>query len=321
MEYEAKDIIRFVPIFKERVWGSDDPNDFFGYMLPCKSTFGEVWDVVDRGDDQSIITVPAMERVTLCELLAQDGAQIMGPRWREGMRFPLLIKRLICKRTLSVQVHPRHDVAMHHGGEKKDEMWYVLHASSDAKIFVGLTQGVTREDFELALFSGELTRCLHSFKSQSGDAVIIPSGRVHAIGAGNVILEIQESSDTTYRVYDWDRMGLDGKPRTLHVQESLDSIDFSDHEPSKTHIIHDHGALATCDTFHVQQYRMMSPKDRLYFDSGTQPRLLHVVYGSVFINHRERVGYGESVLLPYSGSFTIAPCGIATVLVTDHFFL
>lgn len=319
MNYETKNVIRFVPIFKERVWGSNDPDDLFGYTMPYDGTFGELWDVVDRGEDQSIIAFSATEHTTLRELLAQNGTQIMGPQWQESMRFPLLIKRLICKRTLSVQVHPRHDVAIRYGGEKKDEMWYVLRTSDDAKIFAGLTRGVTREDFEFASFNGELMQCLHSFKSQAGDAIIIPSGRIHAIGAGNVILEIQESSDTTYRVYDWDRMGLDGKPRMLHVQESLDSIDFSDHEPFKIHVVRDQGTLAWCDAFHVRQYRMLSPHDRLYFDSHVQPRLLHVVYGSITVNCRDRVEFGESVLLPYSGSFTIAPCGIATVLVTDFF--
>ncbi|HAM71711.1 MAG TPA: mannose-6-phosphate isomerase, partial [Verrucomicrobiales bacterium] len=118
------------------------------------------------------------------------------------------------------------------GGEPKTEMWYIVDATPEADLFVGLKQGVTRAQFEEKIASGDVAECFHRHEVKAGDCMFLPSGRVHAIGAGNVIFEIQQNSDTTYRVFDWNRVGLDGKPRELHVQQSLESIDFTDFEPS-----------------------------------------------------------------------------------------
>src|ERR1039458_7173750 len=147
-------------------------------------------------------------------------------------RFPLLCKILDAREKLSLQVHPPANKAKKLKGEPKTEMWFITDAAPDASLYVGLKCGVTRTEFEKKISDGSVADCFHRIPVRAGDAMFLPSGRVHAIGAGLVIFEIQQNSDTTYRVFDWNRVGLDGKPRELHVAQSLASIDFNDFEPA-----------------------------------------------------------------------------------------
>jgi mannose-6-phosphate isomerase len=149
---------------------------------------------------------------------------------REG-RFPLLVKILDAEEMLSLQVHPPATVAKQLGGEPKTEMWYVVDTVPGAQLFVGLRRGVTRAEFELRIGDGSVAECFHRVLVHPGDVMNLPSGRVHALGSGNVIFEIQENSDTTYRIHDWNRMGPDQRRRELHIQEALASMDFADFEP------------------------------------------------------------------------------------------
>src|SRR5205823_11147865 len=158
--------------------------------------------------------------------------ELLGTVRLQHGRFPLLIKILDAQQKLSLQVHPPPKQAAELGGEPKTEMWYIAEAAPGAELFVGLKRGVTREEFERKIQDGTVAECIHALKVQTGDAMLLPSGRIHAIGAGNVIFEIQQNSDTTYRVFDWNRLGLDGKPRQLHIAEALASIDFNDVEPA-----------------------------------------------------------------------------------------
>jgi mannose-6-phosphate isomerase len=147
-------------------------------------------------------------------------------------RFPLLCKILDAREKLSLQVHPSANKAAGLGGEPKTEMWFIADAAPGAELYVGLKRGVTRAEFERRVQDGSVAQCFHHIPVRAGDAMFLPGGRVHAIGAGLVIFEIQQNSDTTYRVFDWNRVGLDGKPRALHIAESLASIDFNDFEPA-----------------------------------------------------------------------------------------
>ena len=142
-----------------------------------------------------------------------------------------MIKILDAREKLSLQVHPPAGKAAELGGEPKTEMWFIADAAPGAELFVGLKRGVTRAEFEKKISEGSVAECFHRIPVHAGDAMFLPSGRVHAIGAGLVIFEIQQNSDTTYRVFDWNRVGLDGKPRELHVAQSFASIDFNDFEP------------------------------------------------------------------------------------------
>src|ERR1035441_10121685 len=158
-------------------------------------------------------------------------AALLGPRRKMPPRFPLLIKIIDARETLSLQVHPPPDKAAQLGGEPKTEMWYVAQAGPGAEIFVGLKKGVTRAEFESKLARQTVAECFHRIPVKPGDAMFLPSGRAHALGAGTVIFEIQQNSDTTYRVFDWNRLDEHGKSRPLHVEQSLASINFADIEP------------------------------------------------------------------------------------------
>jgi mannose-6-phosphate isomerase len=165
-------------------------------------------------------------------LMENHASELLGSAKPQNGRFPLLIKILDAQERLSLQVHPPAHKAAELGGEPKTEMWYIADAAPEAELFVGLKHSVTRADFERKIHKGTVADCFHRVTVRAGDAMFLPSGRVHAIGAGIVIFEIQQNSDTTYRVFDWNRAGLDGKPRELHIAQSLASIDFNDFEPS-----------------------------------------------------------------------------------------
>src|SRR5581483_11451224 len=220
--------IRFQPLYFERVWGGRALEAALGRRLPSGRPIGESWDIVDRPEAQSIVRNGTWSGLTLRAALAQHAADIMGPGWPASRRFPLLVKWLDCRERLSLQVHPPAGTVE---GEPKTENWYIAETEHGAHLIVGLRRGATREQFERAVASQTLEECLHRFTVAAGDSILVRSGQVHAIDAGNLILEIQQNSDTTYRVYDWGRVGLDGKPRQLHVRESLESIRWSGETP------------------------------------------------------------------------------------------
>ena len=190
---------------------------------------------------------------TLHELWTQHRPEIFGDV-PDAPRFPLLIKLLDAREKLSVQVHPPNELAAELGGEAKTEFWYIADADPGAELFVGMRRGSTRQDFEQALRKGDVAEHVHRIAVQAGDAMFLPSGRVHAIGAGNLIVEIQQNSDTTYRVFDWNRLGTDGKPRDLHIEESLRCIDFADCEPALTKARSE--ILVRHDHFQVEKWKL-----------------------------------------------------------------
>src|SRR4051794_27723594 len=223
--------LKFRPIFKERVWGGRNIERLFGKKLPENLTIGESWEITDRPEGVSEIENGPLAGKTLRRLMENHREALLGPSKAVTERFPLLIKILDAQEKLSIQVHPPAKVAAQFGDEAKTEMWYIADATPEADLYVGLKKGTTRPDFEEAITSGTVAERVHRIPVKAGDVMFLPSGRLHAIGAGNVIFEIQQNSDTTYRVFDWNRMGTDGKPRELHVPQSLASIDFDDFEP------------------------------------------------------------------------------------------
>jgi len=221
-----------------------------GATLPDATTpFGEAWTVCDRPEAPSVTA----DGVSLHELWTQHREEVFGKSLVNcpSPTFPLLMKILDACDDLSIQVHPPASMAEALKGEPKTEMWFIAHADPGAKIYAGLKPGATRADFETALANGTVANVVHVIEARTGDCLFIPSGRVHAIGAGLLIYEIQQNSDTTYRVFDWNRVGLDGKPRALHVQESMQSIDFADFEPGVQKIEAD-GTLVKCEYFDVK---------------------------------------------------------------------
>jgi mannose-6-phosphate isomerase len=229
--------LQFTPLFMTRVWGGRTLEKFCGKALPDDGQpYGESWEIVDRDDAQSRV-VPSAEHplggMSLHDLWTSGRRrEIFGDQAPETERFPLLLKILDAREDLSLQVHPPAGVAAQWGGEPKTEMWYIAQADPGAAIFAGVQPGTTRESFAAAMREGAVAGLVHKVPVRTGDSLFIPSGRLHAIGAGLVIFEIQQNSDTTYRVFDWNRLGLDGKPRALHAEAALRSIDFSDTAPA-----------------------------------------------------------------------------------------
>jgi mannose-6-phosphate isomerase len=224
--------LTFHPIFKERVWGGRKLEELFNKPLPPGAPVGESWEITDRPGDVSVIANGPLAGKDLHWLVEHHRKELLGATSLHADRFPLLVKILDAREKLSLQVHPPPDVAAKLGAEPKTELWYIIDTDPQANLYVGLKRGVTKSEFEQRIKAGTVADCVHQFPVQPGDAMFLPSGRLHAIGAGLVLFEIQQNSDTTYRVFDWNRTGLDGKPRALHVRESLASIDFDDYEPA-----------------------------------------------------------------------------------------
>jgi len=225
--------LTFHPISKERVWGGREMERLFGKKLPAGKLIGESWEISDRPGDVSVIANGPLAGKNLRWLMENHRAELLGNvKPATGDRFPWLCKILDAREKLSLQVHPPAGKAAELGGEPKTEMWFIADAAPGAELFVGLKRGVTRAEFEGKIQTGEVAECFHRVPVRAGDAMFLPGGRVHAIGTGIVIFEIQQNSDTTYRVFDWNRVGLDGKPRELHIAQSLASIDFNDFEPA-----------------------------------------------------------------------------------------
>jgi mannose-6-phosphate isomerase len=221
----------FKPIFKDRIWGGRELERLYSKKIPA-GQIGEAWEISDRPSDASVIANGSLAGKDLRWLMEHHTAEILGTaKPAADGRFPLLCKILDAREKLSLQVHPPASKATELRGEPKTEMWFIADAAPDASLYVGLKRGVTRAEFEQKISDGSVADCFHRIPVKAGDTMFLPSGRVHAIGDGLVIFEIQQNSDTTYRVFDWNRVGLDGQPRELHIAQSLASIDFNDFEP------------------------------------------------------------------------------------------
>jgi mannose-6-phosphate isomerase len=315
----------FLPVYQTRVWGGRALTPAFGRLLPEGQKIGESWEIVDRPREQSVVARGPHAGRSLRDLLEESGAAIMGRAWPAGRPFPVLVKWLDCQDRLSLQVHPPAAVAAELGGEPKTENWYIARADPHASLIVGLRRGVTRAAFERGLADQTLESLVHRFPVQAGDSMLVRSGRIHAIDGGNLILEIQQNSDTTYRVYDWGRMGDDGRPRQLHVKESLRCIDFNDFEPA---VLRPPATgdvvLAQCAEFRIRRC-VRGANESLPGPAGApEARLLHVVRGAVVVRaagaaEAERYVAGDNVLLPADTACDIRTETDATVLVTDGF--
>jgi mannose-6-phosphate isomerase len=272
---------------------------------------------VDRPEAQSVVRSGPHKGANLRDLLEKHAADIMGPDWPAGKPFPILVKWLDCRERLSLQVHPPVAVAASLKGEPKTENWYIADTAPGAQLIVGLKKGVTRASFEKAIIEQSVESCVHKFRVAEGDSILVQSGQVHAIDAGNLILEIQQNSDTTYRVYDWGRAGLDGKPRTLHVSEALKCIQWDDFEPTPVRAAPTSAVIADCDEFMIRRV-VFGPGEKINFEARQQPRLLSVVSGSLQIGGC-KLGRGDNALLPFAAEFKAVADEPGIMLVTENF--
>jgi len=312
-----REILCFQPLYQERVWGGQALAAVFERKLPAKKSIGESWEIVDRPEAQSVVRGGVHAGVKLRNLIKKHAAAIMGPEWPVEKPFPILVKWLDCRERLSLQVHPPAAMAKQLNGEAKTENWYIADTAPGAQLIVGLNKGVTRAAFEKAIIEQRVEECVHTFKVAEGDSILVHSGQVHAIDAGNLILEIQQNSDTTFRVYDWGREGLDGKPRQLHVHESLQCIQWDDFEPAPVRGAPTSAVIAECDEFRIRRL-VLGPGEKVNFAGMEQPRILSVVSGSLKIG-QVTLGRGDNALLPYAGEFNAVAGEFGIILVTENF--
>ncbi|HVU08155.1 MAG TPA: type I phosphomannose isomerase catalytic subunit [Verrucomicrobiae bacterium] len=298
--------LTFQPIFKERVWGGRELEKLYGKKLPPGKIIGESWEISDRPGDESVITTGKFAGKNLRWLMENHSQEILGDaKPASENRFPLLIKILDAREKLSLQVHPPANKAKGLNGEPKTEMWFITDAAPDSELYVGLKRGVTRAEFEKKIADGSVADCFQQIPVRAGDAMFLPSGRVHAIGAGLVIFEIQQNSDTTYRVFDWNRVGLDSKPRELHIAQSLASIDFNDFEPNlaETKFIADgqiqKRALVNDPLFNVETWKLNSG-----VSGFLKPKKLQIVAA---INGEIEIKSNSEIVKLSAGQFCLIP--------------
>jgi len=299
----------FQPIFKERIWGGHELERLYKKKLPSAELFGESWEISDRPGDASVITNGPLAGKDLRWLMENYSEEILGDaKPAAAGRFPLLCKILDAREKLSLQVHPPASKAAELKGEPKTEMWFIADAAPDASLYVGLKDGVTRAEFEKKIADGSVADCFHRIPVKAGDTMFLPSGRVHAIGDGLVIFEIQQNSDTTYRVFDWNRVGLDGKPRELHVAQSLVSIDFNDFEPKlvETKFVTDgqvqKRVLVNDPLFNVEAWKLTAENS-----GALKPKKLQIVAAT---SGEVEIKSGSACAKLSAGQFSLIPASL-----------
>lgn len=312
--------LRFQPLLKRHLWGGRRLETELGKTLGSGNDYAESWEVVDHGDDQSIVLSGPLCGSTLSALVNQQGKELLG-RHDPQSGFPLLWKFLDAHRVLSVQVHPddTRAASLTPPDRGKTEAWVVLAADEGSVIYAGLEEGVDRRTLEEAIARGESESCLHRLQPEVGDCIYIPAGTVHALGGGLLVAEIQQASDTTYRLYDWDRIGPDGKKRELHIEQGLEVVDFSrgpvtaqKPEPTERAEV---SRLINGDKFLLDRWQIESP---LVAGGDQRCHLLAVLQGNVRVagDALERpLVKGEVILLPAAlAEVAIEPIGGATLL-------
>lgn len=255
--------LKFEPVFKEKVWGGQNLKTFFGKNLPSKKKIGESWEISAFGQDISIVADGPYKGQLFTDLIRKFGKPFVGYDiyQRFGDKFPLLYKLIDAHEPFSVQVHPSDAFAIEFedGSWGKTELWYVVQASSDARIFSGLKEWVDEEAFIKSIQDGTVQKCLQESEIKAGDSFYIPAGRVHGTKGSLVFFEIQENSDLSYRIYDWGRAGGDAKKRELHIDKALSVINYDDFEEAIVNPIVvqsgdvEHRLLLACDHFTVEK--------------------------------------------------------------------
>ncbi len=304
--------ITFQPLYMPRVWGGRALETTYSRILPDSQPYGESWEISDRSCEQSVVIAGELAGTTLHDLWTEKREQIFGSSL-EGERFPLLMKILDARDDLSIQVHPPASVASRLGGEPKTEMWYIAEALPDSRLYLGLRNGITREQFETSIREGSVDQSVHAVHPRAGQSIIIPSGRLHAIGAGVLIFEIQQNSDTTYRAFDWNRVGLNGKLRALHIAESLESIDFDDFEPEMNQP--GDQSLATCRHFKVDHLNL-PPGGAIGNPDPDRFSVVSIVTGKLCSRDKREYSAGDFLLLPRGADRLEAVTGTSLLQTT-----
>jgi len=307
--------LRFEPLFRRYIWGGQRLKSVLQKPIGDQSA-AESWEIVDHGDDQSVVKFGDLAGQSLRQLIQSYGDALLGvevarqvasdhvPAYLQN-RFPLLLKFLDADRALSIQVHPNDafGATLDPPDLGKTEAWYVLATEPGAQIFAGLKAGVDRAEFKAAVADGKTEEVMHSFEPKVGDCVFIPAGTMHAIGEGLMIAEIQQASDTTFRVYDWGRVGDDGKSRPLHIEQSIAATDFA-RGPVQPTVAKEVGAnveeLVNCDKFVMRRHRFI---ESTTIGGDGKFRILAVTAGQLNVQgdpSGQPLGVGQTMLIPAS---------------------
>jgi mannose-6-phosphate isomerase len=313
----------FKPVYKDYVWGGARIGAVFG-RRDAPPVCAESWELSAHADGLSRVANGPLAGLSLADLALCHGAALVGARAPDPTRFPLLFKLIDARERLSVQVHPNAAGAARQGGDPKTEMWAVLDSEPGASICAGLKPGVGPDALRRALDTKQAGGCLNTLTVRAGDAILIPGGQVHAIGAGCLIYEVQQNSNTTYRLYDWDRPGNDGRPRPLHIAEALAVMDWTlpapqlireDAAGTAVNVWHD---VLSSPFFRLRRIRLEKSEtvirdsgsfQALFVSSGTASATVEGVTVSL--------PCGTSCLIPAAASrCTITPHESATLLLT-----
>lgn len=255
------------PFFQDYIWGGRNLKSKLGKPLPDEGIWAESWEIVDHADHQSVVSNGRLAGMTLRQIAADHGQWLLGAHSSEFSSIPLLLKYLDCQRVLSVQVHPddAYGQSMAQPDLGKTEAWYIISAEPDSVLYAGLKPDVSPDQLRQAIADGNVEATLHEIHPKSGDCVFIPAGTVHALGAGLLVAEIQQASNTTFRLFDWNRVGHDGEPRQLHVEQAIEVIDFASGprdiqaptatcEPGREQLVH-------CDKFVLDRIQSVESAD------------------------------------------------------------
>jgi len=300
--------LKFEPIFKQRIWGGQKLRDIFNKDIPPFERIGESWELADLPDDKSVIANGELAGQTLNSAIKKYPKEITGDEEFCGP-FPLLIKFLDAQDILSVQVHPDEQTCRRLGkGTPKTECWYIISAAPGAVIYKGLKKGVTKEKFAEAVKKGTVAELLAKVPVEAGQCHFLSGGTAHSIGAGLLIAEIQTPSDTTYRVFDFNRVDQSGKSRPLHIQQALESIHFdaSGDNLSVTTI----GQLVDCEYFKVDKGHRAKDCETLLSPGRMKTLIILTGGGTVFAPDEAKVEFraGDCLLIPveYEGAMRFA---------------
>jgi mannose-6-phosphate isomerase len=290
--------LKFRPIFKQRIWGGQKLREYFGKDIPVGERIGESWELTDLPQDKSIVTNGPLAGMNIHQVITKYPKEITGNA-SFGGDFPLLIKILDAEDLLSVQVHPDEETCKRTGkGDPKTECWYIIKAAPGAVIYRGVKETVTREQFAAAIKEGSVAELLNRVEVKQGQCHFLPSGTAHAIGAGLLIAEIQLPSDTTYRVFDWNRVDERGKRRQLHIEDALESIHFG--KSAEDYPVTTVGRLVECKYFVIDKGHQTKGCERL--ETTGQMRVVMILNGAgqFQTQGQESVDFsgGDTILLP-----------------------
>jgi mannose-6-phosphate isomerase len=319
--------LRLQPIYQYRLWGGRRLAEVLEAPLPSREPIGEAWVLSDRPDHASRVANGPFAGLTLSQLLERYPDQLMGTRTPHPTRFPLLLKFLDARQMLSVQVHPSdaQTELLPAGETGKTEAWVVVAAGPNSRVYAGLKPGTTRDDLRRGLADGRLTDYLAGFTPKPGDGVFLPAGTVHSLGDDVVVFEVQQNSDVTFRLYDWDHVDAKtGQPRELQVEQAFASIDFAQGPVGRVTptvaVAADVAAPARERLFHCEHFSLWRVRTRSPFAVGAAgvPRVLVCIEGGGQVDHdgaTHAAGRGEVLLLPAAvGACTFRPTGEVTLL-------